>query len=228
MFWTQHGDGRTVDATDIVKPGERLTWPRTVGLGAQHVIAMFGATFLVPLITGFPPSTTLLFSGLGTLLFLLLTKNRVPSYLGSSFAFLGPVGAAMGSDAGMGGALFGILVTGALLAVVGLVVNAVGTGWIHALMPPVVMGAIVALIGFNLAQAAWNNVINLDPVTPIAPGGKPAGHQDLLLAAVTLVVVVVVAALFRGTPAGPGAGHVPADPPPGGAGAAGSLRPTQS
>ncbi len=86
--WKLHGDGKTVSATTIVAPDERLGWGRTIGLGVQHVVAMFGATFLVPLITGFPPSTTLLFSGIGTILFLLITGNRLPSYLGSSFAFL--------------------------------------------------------------------------------------------------------------------------------------------
>ncbi|KRF17217.1 nitrate reductase [Nocardioides sp. Soil797] len=191
MIWTTHGDGRTVAPDAIVAPGERLSWPRTIGRGAQHVIAMFGATFLVPIITGFDTSTTLLFSGIGTLLFLVITRNRVPSYLGSSFAFLGPVGAAM-SGPGMGGALFGIVITGLLLAVVGLIVQAVGTTWIHLLMPPVVMGAIVALIGFNLSQAAWGNVVNAD-VSPEAPD-----MQSVFLAFVTVLAVVVVAALSRG------------------------------
>ncbi|MFS3128408.1 uracil-xanthine permease family protein [Nocardioides sp. Bht2] len=196
MFWTKHGDGEAVAPDAIVKPLERLSWPRTIGLGAQHVIAMFGATFLVPLITGFPPSTTLLFSGVGTLLFLIITKNRVPSYLGSSFAFLGPVGAAMGTQAapgpGMGAALFGIMVTGLLLAIVGLIVNAVGTGWIHALMPPAVMGAIVALIGFNLAQASWSNV------TTIKPENDVTLNDSLLVAAITVIAIAIIAALFRG------------------------------
>ncbi|MET0844128.1 MAG: solute carrier family 23 protein, partial [Mycetocola sp.] len=89
--WKLHGDGKNVGALEVVGPAERLTWPRMIGLGAQHVVAMFGATFLVPILTGFPPSTTLLFSGLGTLLFLLITKNRLPSYLGSSFAFIAPI-----------------------------------------------------------------------------------------------------------------------------------------
>ena len=78
----------------VVAPGERLDWPRTIGIGAQHVVAMFGATFLVPVLTGFPPSTTLLFSGVGTVLFLVVTGNRLPSYLGSSFAVIAPVTAA--------------------------------------------------------------------------------------------------------------------------------------
>ena len=89
--WTLHGDGKTVGVGDVVGPGERLNWPLTIGIGAQHVVAMFGATFLVPLLTGFPPSTTLFFSGVGTLLFLIITKNKLPSYLGSSFAFIAPI-----------------------------------------------------------------------------------------------------------------------------------------
>ena len=93
--WTLHGDGKTISAGTVVAPQERLTWPRTIGIGAQHVVAMFGATFLVPLLTGFPPSTTLLFSGVGTLLFLIITGGRVPSYLGSSFAFIAPISAAI-------------------------------------------------------------------------------------------------------------------------------------
>jgi len=178
--WTLHGDGKTVDPTEIVAPEERLTWPRTIGLGGQHVVAMFGATFLVPIITGFPPSTTLLFSGIGTLLFLLITKNRLPSYLGSSFAFLAPIAAAQ-EVGGMPLALSGIVVVGALLAVVGLVVNLAGTRWIDALLPPVVSGAIVALIGFNLAPAARDNFAK-------SPG----------IALVTLAAVVLSAVLFRG------------------------------
>ena len=91
LGWTLHGDGKTLAPGDVVGPDARLTWPRTVGIGLQHIVAMFGATFLVPLITGFPPSTTLFFSAIGTIGFLLITGNRLPSYLGSSFAFLAPI-----------------------------------------------------------------------------------------------------------------------------------------
>ncbi|HEX8779650.1 MAG TPA: solute carrier family 23 protein, partial [Nocardioides sp.] len=180
MAWTQHGNGRTVAPDAIVRPEERLSWVRTVGFGGQHVVAMFGATFLVPILTGFPPTTTLFFSGVGTLLFLLLTRNRVPSYLGSSFAFIAPIQASM-TDQGMGAALFGIMVTGLLLAAVGLVVSATGTGWIDALMPPVVTGAIVALIGFNLGGAATANY-------EAAPW----------VATLTLLTIVLVAVVSRG------------------------------
>ncbi|MCI0158619.1 NCS2 family nucleobase:cation symporter [Leifsonia shinshuensis] len=178
--WKLHGDGKKVGAHEIVLPGERLTWPRTIGLGAQHVVAMFGATFLVPLLTGFPPSTTLLFSGVGTMLFLLITRNRLPSYLGSSFAFIVPIVAATKAH-GMPSALFGIVVTGLLLAIVGLIVVATGTKWIDGLMPPIVAGAIVALIGFNLAPAAKNNFMAA-PVTAL----------------VTLAAVILCTVLFRG------------------------------
>ncbi|MGJ3508620.1 uracil-xanthine permease family protein [Enemella sp. A6] len=177
--WRLHGNGRTVAPGGIVRPKERLIWPVTIGLGAQHVVAMFGATFLVPLLTGFPPTTTLLFSGIGTMLFLLITRNRVPSYLGSSFAFIAPITAASASS--MNAALGGVLITGALLAIVGLIVTRTGTGWIDALMPPVVMGAIVALIGFNLAPAARDNFF-VSPLTGL----------------VTLAAVVLCMVLFRG------------------------------
>jgi uracil-xanthine permease len=178
--WALHGDGKTVDSTEIVAPEERLSWPRTIGLGGQHVVAMFGATFLVPIITGFPPSTTLLFSGIGTLLFLIITKNRLPSYLGSSFAFLAPIGAAT-AVGGIPLALSGIIIVGALLAIVGVVVHLAGTRWINALLPPVVSGAIVALIGFNLAPAARDNFA-----------------QAPLTAVITLAAVVLSAVLFKG------------------------------
>lgn len=190
LGWTLHGDGRTVRDGAIVKPGERLTWPRTIGFGAQHVVAMFGATVLVPLLTGFPPSTTLFFSGVGTIGFLLLTRNRLPSYLGSSFAFIAPITAAKAGGGDIGTALFGILVTGLLLAVVGAVVLVTGTGWIEALMPPVVTGAVVALIGLNLAGAATTNFVGGDVKHP--------DNAAVVVAVITLLTVLVVAVAFRG------------------------------
>ena len=87
------------------------SWARTIGIGAQHVVAMFGATFLVPVLTGFPPATTLLFSGVGTVLFLIITGNRLPSYLGSSFSVIAPVTAAVASH-GTGSALGGLVAVG--------------------------------------------------------------------------------------------------------------------
>ncbi|KUI23724.1 uracil-xanthine permease family protein [Mycobacterium sp. GA-2829] len=168
------------DADLVVAPHERLSWPRTIGLGAQHVVAMFGATFLVPVLTGFPPATTLLFSGVGTIAFLLITGNRLPSYLGSSFSVIAPVTAAVAAQ-GTGSALGGIVALGLVLIVIGGVVHLVGTRWLDAALPPVVTGAIVALIGFNLAPAAKTNY-----------------EAGPVVATVTLVLLVATLAVFRG------------------------------
>ena len=156
--WTLHGDGRHVTPGEVVGPSERLTWPRTIGIGAQHIAAMFGATFLVPILTGFPPTTTLLFSGIGTILFLFITRNRIPSYLGSSFAFIAPVIAAKGADNNIALALGGIVAAGILLFLVGLLVQVAGAKWIELLLPPVVTGTIVAVIGLNLAGVAKGQI----------------------------------------------------------------------
>ncbi|WP_272942245.1 uracil-xanthine permease family protein, partial [Rhodococcus sp. P14] len=179
LGWTLHGDGRRVADGEVVAPDERLSWPRTVGIGMQHVVAMFGATLLVPTITGFPVTTTLLFSGVGTALFLLITRGRVPSYLGSSFAFIAPLtaSAAEGPAAQLGG----IVAVGLALVLVGLVVRALGSRVVDALMPPVVTGAIVALIGLNLA--------------PVAVGSFEA---QPLVAAITLTAILLVTVLGPG------------------------------
>lgn len=152
MKWSIHGNGKTITPGEVVAPEERLHWPQTISIGAQHILAMFGASILVPTLTGFPVTTTLLFTGVATIIFLLMTRNKVPSYLGSSFALIAPVVAATNAH-DMSAALGGIVMTGAALFLVGLIVQKTGTGWIHALMPPVVMGTIVALIGLNLASA---------------------------------------------------------------------------
>lgn len=178
--WKLHGDGKTIRPGHVVSPDERLAWPLTIGIGMQHVVAMFGATFLVPIITGMPPATTLFFSGVGTLLFLVITKGRVPSYLGSSFAFIAPIMASQ-QQYGVAGALGGVVLAGVVLALIGAVVQKFGAEWINRLMPPIVTGAIVALIGLNLAPAAKNN-FDLAPVTAL----------------ITLVTIILVSVLFRG------------------------------
>ncbi|MFE6736444.1 uracil-xanthine permease family protein [Microbacterium sp. NPDC057650] len=179
-LWKIHGNGRTVAPDAVVRPDERLNWPATIAIGVQHVVAMFGATFLVPILTGFPVPTTLLFSGVGTILFLLITRNKLPSYLGSSFAFIAPVTAAT-AIGGTGSALAGIVAVGVLLAIIGVVVHTAGVAWVDRFLPPVLAGTIVALIGFNLAGAAHNNFA----VSPIT-------------ATVTLTLTILFAVVFRG------------------------------
>ena len=173
----------------VVAPDERLSWPQTAAMGVQHVIAMFGATVLAPILMGFDPNVAILMSGIGTLIFFLLVGGRVPSYLGSSFAFIGVVIAATGfagggANANLPVALGGIIACGALVAVLGLLVSAVGTRWIESLMPPVVTGAVVAVIGLNLAGV---------PIKTMAPT-----DFDKWMQAITFVCVGLVAVRTRG------------------------------
>jgi putative pyrimidine permease RutG len=173
----------------VVAPDERLPWPQTAAMGVQHVIAMFGATVLAPILMGFDANLAILMSGIGTLIFFVIVGGQVPSYLGSSFAFIGVVIGATGyagpgANINLGVALGGIIACGALVMLIGLVVMAIGTGWIESLMPPVVTGAVVAVIGLNLAGI---------PIKNMAPTGFDAWMQ-----AVTFVCVGLVAVFTRG------------------------------
>jgi putative pyrimidine permease RutG len=173
----------------IVAPDERLPWPPMAALGVQHVIAMFGATVLAPLLMGFDPNVAILMSGIGTLIFFLVVGGRVPSYLGSSFGFIGVVIAATGyaghgPNPNLSAALGGIIACGFVVAAIGIVVALAGTGWIEALMPPVVTGAVVAVIGLNLASVP---IKNMAPTT-----------FDAFMQAVTFVCVGLVAVYTRG------------------------------
>ena len=189
MAWLMRWRPVTVGPEKAIAPDERLSWPQTAALGLQHVIAMFGATVLAPLLMGFDPNVAVLMSGVGTLLFFFLTGGRVPSYLGSSFAFIGVVIAATGY-AGSGPnpnlplALGGIIACGVLYTAIGLLVSATGSGWVERLMPPVVTGAVVAVIGLNLASV---------PIKNMAPTPFDAWMQ-----AATFVSVAVVAVYARG------------------------------
>jgi uracil-xanthine permease len=169
----------------VVAPEERLPWPQTVALGIQHVVAMFGATVLGPLLMGFDPNVAVLMSGVGTLIFFVAVGGKVPSYLGSSFAFISVVVAVTGY-AGQGAntniplALGGIVVCGALYALIGLIVMSTGTGWVERLMPPVVTGAVVAVIGLNLASI---------PVKNMAPTSFDSWIQAITFLSIALVAV---------------------------------------
>ena len=148
---------------NVIAPDECLPVGQTIAMGIQHVVAMFGSTVLAPLLMGFDPNMAVLMSGIGTLIFFAVVGGRVPSYLGSSFAFIGVVIAATGySGSGMNGnigvALGGIVVCGLVYALVGLIVMATGVKWIEKLMPPAVTGAVVAVIGLNLARVAGTSV----------------------------------------------------------------------
>ena len=173
----------------MIAPDERLPLVPTLALGVQHVVAMFGATVLAPLLMGFDPNVAILFSGIGTLIFFAAVGGRVPSYLGSSFSFIAAVIAATGyagsgPNADLPVALGGIIAAGALYSAIGLVVIKAGYAWIDRLMPPVVTGAIVAVIGLNLA--------------PIAGTSISGSVFDTRMGIATIVAVGLVAVRARG------------------------------
>ncbi|MDO5675954.1 MAG: solute carrier family 23 protein [Propionibacteriaceae bacterium] len=161
-MWKLHNNGVLLP-DGVVKPTERLGWGRTIGLGAQHVVAMFGATFVFPLLMGLNAQLAVMMSGVATLLFLFVVKHRVPSYLGSSASFVGvatAIYAAGGNPATLTGALF---VVGLLLFMAGLIIHFAGARVIHKALPPVVTGAVVMLIGFNLAPVVAGVYWPVDP-----------------------------------------------------------------
>lgn len=143
----------------VIAPDERLPLSQTIAMGLQHVVIMFGSTVLAPLLMGLNPNIAVLMSGIGTLVFFFIVGGQVPSYLGSSFAFIGVVIAATGySGSGpnpnIGIAMSGVVACGVVYALIGLIVMKTGVKWIEKLMPPVVTGAVVMVIGLNLAPVA--------------------------------------------------------------------------
>ena len=195
----------------VVAPDECLPAGQTVAMGIQHVVAMFGSTVLAPILMGFDPNMAVLMSGIGTLIFFAIVGGRVPSYLGSSFAFIGVVIAATGYAAGSGAngnigvALGGIVICGLVYALVGLIVMMTGVQWIEKLMPPVVTGAVVAVIGLNLAPTAVRSVGPTDfdgwmaVVTFMCVGGVAVwtrGFIQKLLILVGLVIAYVIYAVL--------------------------------
>ncbi|MCE1163337.1 MAG: pyrimidine utilization transport protein G, partial [Thiomonas sp.] len=173
----------------VIAPDERLPGPQTLAMGLQHVVAMFGSTVFAPLLMGFNPNIAILMSGIGTLIFFLVVGGRVPSYLGSSFSFIGVVIAASGysgsgANPNIGVALGGIIACGVVYAAIGLIVMGVGVKWIERLMPPVVTGSVVAVIGLNLA--------------PIAIKSHGASNFDDWMALISFVSIGLVAVYTRG------------------------------
>src|SRR3954453_22300578 len=180
--WKLHGDGRTLAPGDVVAPDERLGWGRTVGLGAQHVVAMFGATFVFPLIMGLNPQLAIMMSGIATVVFLLIVQGKVPSYLGTSAAFVGGVAAIRAQGGNSQQVTGAILIAGLVLAAVGVIIHFAGSRVVYAVLPPAVTGAVVMLIGFNLA--------------PVVAGVY--WPQDQWVALLTMVFVIVVSLATRG------------------------------
>jgi uracil-xanthine permease len=180
--WKLYGDGKTPPLGEAVAPDERLSWPRTVGIGAQHVVAMFGATFVFPIIMGLDPNLAIMMSGVATILFLIIVKGKVPSYLGTSASFVGGVLAIRLNGGDSSDVVGAILVAGVVLALVGLLIHFAGTSLLNKVLPPAVTGAVVMLIGFNLAPVAASTY----------------WPQDQWVALATMVFVIVASLLLRG------------------------------
>jgi uracil-xanthine permease len=180
--WKLHGDGKTPPVGESVAPDERLTWPRTIGIGAQHVVAMFGATFVFPLIMGLDANLAIMMSGIATIVFLLIVQGKVPSYLGTSAAFVGGVIAIRANGGGDADVVGAILVSGVVLALVGLLIQALGPRAINAVLPPAVTGAVVLIIGFNLAPVVANTY----------------WPQDQWVGLATMVFVIIASLVLRG------------------------------
>jgi putative pyrimidine permease RutG len=185
--------GWTLKREGIIAPDERLPWGQSILVGLQHVLAMFGATVLGPILMGFNPNTAIFFSGIGTLIFFIIVGGRVPSYLGSSFSFIAVVLVATGFAKGFTGpgfnphidvALGGIIAAGVVYAIIGLIVIFTGYRWIEYLMPPAVTGAVVAAIGLNLA--------------PVAIADISGSQFDTWMGLITLLAVILVAVYAPG------------------------------
>lgn len=173
-----------------IEVDERLPLLQTLPLSLQHLFAMFGSTVLVPVLFHVNPATILLFNGIGTLLYLFICKGKIPAYLGSSFAFISPVLLLL--PQGYEVALGGFILCGALFCLVGLLVKVAGTGWLNIMFPPAAMGAIVAVIGLELAGVAAKMAgLVTDP-------GSSVDSQTLMVSMITLGVTVFGAVLFRG------------------------------
>jgi putative pyrimidine permease RutG len=174
---------------NVIYPEDRLPFIQNTISGLQHVVAMFGGTVLGPLLMGFNPNVAIFFSGIATLIFYISVRGRVPSYLGSSFSFVAAVIAATaysgsGPNQNIPAALGGIIIAGALYAAIGLVVVLAGYKWIERVLPPVLTGAIVAIIGLNLAPVAVHQI--------------SGSMFDTLFGLFTILLVALSAVYLRG------------------------------
>lgn len=172
---------------------EKPKWNQWLILSMQHLFAMFGATVLVPILTGLSPSVALVSSGLGTLAYLVITKGQVPAYLGSSFAFIMPVIAAM-AIGGPEGVMIGTFTAGIIYGITAIIIQRTGVNWLMNVLPPIVVGPVIIVIGLGLAGTAIDMAMNYDE----ASGSyiNPALHFSVALA--TLFITIIASVFFKG------------------------------
>ncbi|MBC1403021.1 uracil permease [Listeria booriae] len=182
--------------SNYVKPvldiHERPTWNKWIVLSIQHLFTMFGSTIFVPTVTHLNPSVALISSGLGTLAYLIITRGKIPAYLGSSFAFIAPITMLLAakSGGGPGAVMVGTFSVGVVYAIVALIVYYVGVEWIQKVLPPIVVGPVIMVIGLSLAPSA----------AAMAMGTNNGGYdyKVLLVALITLVATIIAMMFFKG------------------------------
>lgn len=179
----------------VVDVNESVPLKRAIPLSIQHLFAMFGSSVLVPILFGIDPATVLFFNGIGTLLYAFLTKKKIPAYLGSSFAYLAPVFLLYSEGYTFQHAQGGFVVSGLIFATIAIIVKFTGTGWINKLFPPAAMGAIVTIIGLELAPTAAD-------MAGFAVGGSNnpefSNPKWILVSMITLAAVILSSVLLRG------------------------------
>jgi len=181
-------------SSNILMPGDKPPLSRWIPLSFQHVFAMFGATVLVPILTGLSVSSALFTAGTGTLLYILITGAKVPAYLGSSFAFI-PALIAISSAYGVEYAMGGAVVSGIFYVIIATIIKGTGLGWIKKALPPVVIGSVIVVIGLNLAPTAMSMAMyKTDSLT----GEQIYSLVFLSIALVTLAVTVVANIFLKG------------------------------
>ena len=185
---------KEVELLEVIGVEDKLPLKKAIPLSVQHLFAMFGSSVLVPILLNIDPATVLFFNGIGTLLYAFITKRKIPAYLGSSFAFISPVLLLMGEGYSFTEVQSGFVVSGLLFATIAIIVGFVGTGWIRKLFPPASMGAIVTIIGLELAPTAADMA------------GFPVGLSNskvlnptwVLVSMITIITVILASVLLRG------------------------------
>ena len=171
---------------EVIGVDDRVSVGRAIPLGIQHMMSMFGSTVLVPVLTGLDPNVAIMCSGIGTICYLLVTRNKIPSYLGSSFAFISPI-LAIGATQGLDAAMSGVIVAGLVFLLVAALIKLIGTGWLDRLLPPVLVASVMVVIGVGLSATA----VNMAFMAPAADGTSSFYAVGAIVAGITLLSAVV-------------------------------------
>lgn len=182
------------DENELIEVNEKIPLVKAIPLSIQHLFAMFGSSVLVPLLFNIDPTTVLFFNGIGTLLYAFITKRKIPAYLGSSFAFISPVLLLYGQGYDFQTIQGGFVLVGVVFSIIAIIVGYIGIGWINKLFPPAAMGAIITLIGLELASTAADMA-----GFPVGGSNSPTLNVSwVIVAMVTLVTVILCNVLLRG------------------------------